>query len=194
MKLEKYEAIWFDVFWTLIENKEAKKYWKQIMQLLKSNIDISSYKLMEKDYGTNPKKYFSIFDLNEKINLELLDLFEKERQAYYLKPYTKALLRFLQNKWKKLFFISNLSSLYVPIVEQLLKDFDFDKKYYSCYLGLKKNVKNPEIFHKVVDDLQIPANKILFTGDNPINDLEAPKGIWIDTVHINGLVNNILKW
>jgi len=194
MNISSYDAIWFDVFGTLIENNEAKKYGREIISILKKQVwDLSSYQLMERDYWKNPDKYFSIFNLQDSVKNELISLFYKEKKSYKLKPYTKELIGFLKGQNKKVFLISNLSSLYVSIVEELLWNFDFDLKVYSCYVWMKKNIQNPEIFKQTLEFLRIKPDKVIFTWDNIKNDVQAPSKIWINSILIGDFVNNILN-
>jgi len=155
--------------------------------------DLSNYQLMEKDYWKNPDKYFSIFNLQDNIKNELISLFHKEKKVYKLKPYTKELISYLKEQNKKIFLISNLSSLYISVVDELLWNFDFDLKVYSCYVWMKKSIQNPRIFNYTLESLKTKPDKVIFTWDNIKNDVQAPRKIWINSILIDEFVKNILK-
>jgi uncharacterized protein YeeX (DUF496 family) len=58
--------------------------------------------------------------MSESHKKELIDIFKAKKQVYKLKPYTEEVLTKLKENKKTIFLISNLASLYVPVVRKLL--------------------------------------------------------------------------
>jgi FMN phosphatase YigB (HAD superfamily) len=176
-------VIWFDVFGTLIENKCAKQYGKKILSVLQREIDFKSKDLLVNDYWNEPYEYFKNLWVNKNTIDDLVKLFELEKEKYFLKPYTTELIWKLRKYKKTIFLLSNLSSLYVPVVEKMLAPM-IKKRYYSCYLWMKKNLQNPKIFEYVANDLWVPTSSILFVWDSYKNDILASQKVWYNSMLI----------
>ncbi len=207
------KAVWFDAFWTLIDDSKKpnfnlskifKKYW----------LNIKDTDLIKQVYPENPYDYYEeLFDfLFEKewskrtyknsISQEdkdiILENYKKEINSYILKPDTERLLKKIKSEINYIFLISNLSSLYINKVEQLLKWQEFLFKIYSCEVWMQKTIKNTDIFdltHEILNRKSwkiFRKNKILFTWDKEANDEIAPRKAWFQTINIDKFKKIIL--
>ena len=79
-------------------------------------------------------------------------------------------LDFLHQKGIRTAFCSNLALPYHVAVKTLLPPVDHYVLSYEA--GLIK--PQPEIYRRCVDVLKVPANEVLFVGDHPVLDYEAP--------------------
>ena len=192
-------CIIFDAFWTLIETTWAEKYYKKSLEILKKHWDIKKLNLLTSKYPNFSKHYYENIlkqlwkDKNSKVIDELVFLFNYEKEFYKLKPYTKELLDLLKDEWKHISVVSNLSSLYVPILEDLLFHLPINKFYYSCELWIKKNKDDLFIYKYVLKDLWINSKQAIFTWDSLVNDVLWPSKLGIKSFLIDEFVKERLN-
>ena len=97
-------------------------------------------------------------------------------------PGARALLRRL-HATHRLACLSNSNELHTPLHRQSIEDL-LDSYYFSDELGFVK--PDREIFDHVIFDLGVPANRIAFFDDTPIN-VEAAKRAGLEAFHVDGL-------
>ena len=98
------------------------------------------------------------------------------------------MLRKLRKSGYKLFLLSNINSIHLRDVYNIIKEehgdlnFDalFDKPYYSHLIGRRK--PNPETYRFVLEDAGIIAEETLFIDDNADN-IKGASTIGLNTVH-----------
>ena len=212
--LKNIQAVWFDAFWTLIDDSKKPNF--NLAKIFKKyNLTLKDTHLMKEVYPQNIYEYYEeLFDflfekewlwrtyinhVSDEDKKTIIENYKKEIDSYTLIPQTKELLEKVKSKTDYIFLISNLSSLYVNKVEELLKWYDFLFKLYSCDTWYQKTIKNTNIFDLSSEILNrkswiiIPKNKILFTWDSKANDIIAAKNAWFNSINIDRLRNKILN-
>jgi FMN phosphatase YigB (HAD superfamily) len=209
LKENSIKAVWFDAFWTLIEGKNnsskvfykiIKKYWW----------DVSKINLLTTNYSSNPETFFKETIIKSWINynkipqveiLNLLKTFNNDFENYKLIENTEKLIRKVKENVDYIFLISNLSSLYIPVIRKLGLENYFNFVFYSCEMWEKKTTNNPKIFNtaniylNTLPDTKIiiPKKETLFVWDNYQADIIAPKNAWFETMDINKFRKKILN-
>ena len=108
---------------------------------------------------------------------------EKEIASAKLYPESREVLEELRKKNIKLGLISNLASSYKePFFEFGLNEY-FDEVLFSCDVGLRKT--NPKIYQKMIKNLNINPAQVLMTGDSVSADVDGPKSIGMDAIHLH---------
>ena len=108
---------------------------------------------------------------------------EKERDSATLYPEARKVLEALNQRNLKLGSISNLASQYKkPFFELGLHDY-LDEFLFSCEVGLIK--PDPMIYHKMIAELGIDPSQALMIGDNAHTDVDGPKSIGMNAVHLD---------
>ena len=62
----------------------------------------------------------------------------------------------------------------------------FDVEIFSCDVGCVK--PEPEIFHKCLDALGLPASECVFVGDGGSNELAGARAVGLRTVFVSGVM------
>lgn len=108
---------------------------------------------------------------------------EKEIASAKLYPESREVLEELRKKNIKLGLISNLASSYKePFFEFGLNEY-FDEVLFSCDVGLRKT--NPKIYQKMIKNLNINPSQVLMTGDNVRADVDGPRSIGMNAIHLD---------
>ncbi|MCK5630588.1 MAG: HAD family hydrolase, partial [Nanoarchaeota archaeon] len=108
---------------------------------------------------------------------------EKEIASAKLYPESREVLEELRKKNIKLGLISNLASPYKePFFEFGLNEY-FDEVLFSCDVGLRKT--NPKIYQKMIKNLNINPSQVLMTGDNVRADVDGPRSIGMNAIHLD---------
>lgn len=108
---------------------------------------------------------------------------KEERASALLYPETRSVLDNLRKKDLRLGLISNLASPYkLPFFELGLNEY-FDEVVFSCDVGLRK--PDLGIYQKIVEKLGIDHSKALMIGDKVHADVDGPKSIGMNAVHID---------
>jgi HAD superfamily hydrolase (TIGR01549 family) len=122
--------------------------------------------------------------LEKKIDISSYEIeIEKERASATLYPETKNVLAGLKEKNLKIGLISNLGSLYKKPFFDLQLDEYFDEILFSCDVGLRK--PDPKIYQRMIEKLKIEPNRAIMTGDKIHADVDGPKSIGMNAVHLN---------
>ncbi len=108
---------------------------------------------------------------------------KKEAFSSSLYPETKDVLKELKKRNLKLGLISNLASPYKNPFFELGLDKYFNEVLFSCDIGLKK--PDPKIYQKIAQHLNINPSKILMTGDSIRADVDGPRSIGINAIHLD---------
>ena len=212
-KQNQIQAVWFDAFWTLIDDSKRPKF--NLARIFKKYwLNLKETNLIVKQYSQNPEKYYQeLFDylfqkewkwrsykkdVSDKDKKIILENYYQEIESYSLRPQTDEFLEKIKSQVDSIFLISNLSSIYVNKVEELLKNHNFLFKIYSCDVWLQKTIKNTEIFDLSYEKLKenwtiVKRNKILFSWDKKSNDEIAPKNAWFQAINIDKFRNIILN-
>src|SRR3989344_3260830 len=115
---------------------------------------------------------------------------EKERASASLYPESRAVLDKLKKQEIRLGLISNLASPYKsPFFNLGLNEY-FDEVLFSCDVGLIK--PDSRIYQKMIERLGINPAQTLMTGDKVHADVDGPRSIGINAVHLDR-TNNSLK-
>ena len=208
------KAVWFDAFWTLIDDSKRPHF--NLAKIFKKyNLALKNTHLIKEVFPKNPHEYYEelfdflfekewlwrtyINDVSDEDKKIIIKNYEKEINSYILRPQTDELLKKIKSKTDHIFLISNLSSLYINKVDELLNWYNFLFKLYSCEAWYQKTIKNTDIFDLSSEILNrkswivIPKNKILFTWDSNSNDIIAPKNAWFNSINIDTLIDKILN-
>ncbi len=209
--LENIHAVWFDAFWTLIDDSKRKGL-KEVFWIFKKYwLKLSDWEVVIKDYPTNTEHYYEeifnklfkskwdwesyLYDVSESDKNILQELIRNELKSYTLRKWTNDLLYTIKQNVDSIFLISNIASPYIKKVEELLPEWIFDFSLYSCREGVKKTLENTLIFDRAFENLweHMMREQILFTWDSTSNDIIAPQKAWMNTIHIDSLRANILN-
>ena len=153
------KAVWFDLFWTLIDDSKKPKF--NLSRIFKKYwLKLKDTDLIKQVYTENPYDYYEeLFDFlfekewskrtykNDVLEEDkdiILENYKKEINSYTLKPKTKKFLAKIKSEVDYIFIISNLSSVYINKVEELLKWEGFLFKIYSCEAWMQKTIKNTD--------------------------------------------------
>ena len=113
---------------------------------------------------------------------------EKERASASLYPETRAVLDKLKEQEIRLGLISNLASPYKsPFFNLGLNEY-FDEVLFSCDVGLIK--PDSRIYQKMIERLGINPAQTLMTGDKVHADVDGPRSIGINAVHLDRTNNS----
>jgi len=176
----------FDLFGTLIYlADETKPYLKLFLEL---DIPLQERSLARRIALT--EDFNNLAGLVErikpgaKIDLQRYeDEVSKEADSARLYPETKEVLEELRDRNIKLGLISNLASPYKkPFFDLGLNDY-FDYTIFSCEVGLIK--PDYEIYQKIVQEMEIDPLHTLMTGDKIHADVDGPKSIGMNAVHLD---------
>lgn len=107
------------------------------------------------------------------------------------------LLNNLKNRYP-IYLLSNTNSIHIAKCNQYFKNkFGinkvadiFDKAFLSYEMGLFK--PDPEIYNTVLEEIDLPAQKVLFIDDN-LDNINSAKELGLQTIHIN-LPNNLTDY
>ena len=202
MNLQDYKAVWFDAFWTLITEANkldrlqfvlTKKYW---WDMKKSNLLTTIYSQNIEDYlkETFKSSWVDFSDLSEEEKEKLMAAYQKDLDSYQLRESSEQLLEKVKHSVDQIFLLSNLSSLYIPVVEKLWLWNYFNFILFSCNEWLKKDINNPEICELACKKLVwIDKKKVIYTWDKEWNDEIAPKNAWFDAINIEKFREIILN-
>ncbi len=207
------EVIWFDAFWTLIDDGKRPKF--NLARIFRKYwLNLRETDLIVKKYSEDPKKYYQeLFDylfqkewkgrtykknVSEEDKKIILENYYQEIESYSLRPKTNELLEIIKSELQNLFLISNLSSIYICKVEELLTEHKFLFKIYSCNVWMQKTIKNTEIFdlsYKKLEEswITVKRNKVLFSWDKEANDEIAPRNAWFQAINIDELRRILLN-
>jgi FMN phosphatase YigB (HAD superfamily) len=203
MNLKNYDTVWFDAFWTLVEGSNSTDRYQHTL-IKKYGWDMRKAQLLISPYPQTPEEYFkevfpaswvSYGQISDEEKKQLLKYYEEDYNNYKLFERTEELLETVKSQVDHIFLISNLSSLYIPVIEKLWLTNYFNFIIYSCDFWAKKSVNSTDIFDWAYERINsnIPRNKILYTGDKEGNDQVAPKKAWFDAVGIEEFRKIILE-
>ena len=82
---------------------------------------------------------------------------------------------------------SNLSVDYVAALSAC-PEIKPEFRILSCHVGCMK--PDPEIYDLVIRAAGVPAERILFTGDTPVADIEGPRLAGMHSMHIDQFMNS----
>jgi putative hydrolase of the HAD superfamily len=113
------------------------------------------------------------------------DVYEQFRDSrgWKLFPETLDVLKELQRLQYKLGIISNFDSRIYSVLQSLNISSYFDSITISSQTGFAK--PHPEIFKAAIRAAGVPANRILFVGDNLTDDVQAGAAAGMHTVLID---------
>jgi putative hydrolase of the HAD superfamily len=107
----------------------------------------------------------------------------RDSRGWRLFPETFDVLRELKRLQYKLGIISNFDSRIYSVLESLKIVSYFDSITISSQTGYAK--PDPEIFEAAIRAAGVPANRILFVGDNLTDDVQAGAAAGMNTVLID---------
>ncbi len=209
---ENIHAVWFDAFWTLIDDSKRENLKEVFLIFKKYWLKLSNWGVVTSNYPSEIGLYYKkVFDYLFKIQWKgkdylhdvsqedkdvLKDLFNNELESYILREWTQELLSIIKQEVQSIFLISNVSSPYIKKVEELLPEWTFNFSLYSCIEWYKKTPDNTKIFDSAINRLpkSVKRDQILFTWDKNSNDLVASKNAWMQSVHIDKLRKEILNF
>lgn len=174
------QAVCFDVFGTLIFSSSG----------LKPYTRLRSSSGEKPDYLT---RAISIRQLAEAIGCaEKSDLLEQEviREIAGFQLFSDVVpaIEYVRLRGLSIAVCSNLAFEYVAAVQRFTAFADHH--VFSAVVGHRKPA--PEIYQAVVRKLGIAPTRILFIGDSPRNDVEAPLMFGMKAAHLNRSGGNTL--
>jgi len=195
MKTKSISGVLFDLDQTLIDFLKMKRYSCKaaIDAMIKSGLVIKKKKAerilfeLYDRHGIEDPLIFQRFlaKVNRKIDYPLLAkaiAAYRKAQRTVLQPYPNArqTLSKLKRKGIKLGVVSDASRIkaHVRLAEMDLADF------FEVIIALEdtgKTKPHPAPFRKAIQKLRIPAEKILFVGDNPHRDIAGAKAVGMKT-------------
>jgi len=107
----------------------------------------------------------------------------RDSRGWRLFPETLAVLKELKRLQYKLGIISNFDSRIYSVLQSLEIATYFDSVTISSQTGYAK--PDPEIFEAAIRAAGVPANRILFVGDNLTDDVQAGAAAGMNTVLID---------
>ena len=113
---------------------------------------------------------------------------EQERASALLYPETSSVLDELKRRNIQLGLISNLASPYKQPFSGLGLNQCFDEVLFSCDLGLRK--PDPRIYQKMIEQFKINPAQALMVGDRVHVDVDGPKSIGMNAVHLDRTKNS----
>ena len=108
---------------------------------------------------------------------------EEEVASAETYPETRSVLDDLRKINIKLGLVSNLASPYKKPFFVLRLDQYFDEVIFSCDIGLRK--PETKIYQKIIEMLKINPAQTLMTGDKVSADVDGPKSICMNAVHLD---------
>ncbi len=185
--MEKIQAVIFDLYNTLIYLADDTKPHKGLFTAigLQTPEELSqAYQIATTEAFDNLADLIKRIKPSAQINLEPYQKeIEKERASATLYPETINVLNELKKRNLPLGLISNLASPYKkPFFDLGLNEY-FNEILFSCDAGLKK--PNLKIYQEMIKKLKVEPAQALMTGDNVKNDVEGPKSIGINAVHLD---------
>ncbi len=179
------KAVLFDVDWVIITNvysfsKQMQKYYlnnKDDMleffngEFRKTSIwkadlkEILKPRLEKWNWILWVENFLDLWFLSEaKTDIKILNLIKILREKNILCCVTTN-----QEKYRKEF-----------LLEELWFNNIFDKQYFSC--DLKQAKPSLEYFQKIIDDLKLKPEEILFIDDDQ-NNVKGAKNLWIEGIY-----------
>lgn len=186
------DLVIFDLYDTLIYLNNKTKPYKKLL----SEINLQTTKEIKEAWRIALTENFSgLEEFVKRINPDLnLDIgfyekeLEREIKSASIYPETKDVLRKLKNKKIRLGLISNLASPYKKPFFDLDLNKYFDNILLSCDIGMRK--PELDIYKKMIKLSGVNPNKSLMIGDKIREDVETPKSIGINAVHIDRANNS----
>ena len=183
-----YQAIIFDLYGTLIEQKRRFHPYERCISLLNDK------NVLRKDI--KPREVAltedlpSISSFVQRVTWEFKgtsdewerDL-EKEVRSVRLFEETERVLRTLKGKGFLLGMISNLASPYKWFPDRQLISSLMDGEVFSCEVGWYK--PQPEIYWLLVDQLAVDPSHMLMVGDYWKEDVIGPRSIGADSLYLD---------
>ncbi len=124
----------------------------------------------------------SLFPENSEAAMHMWELF---KHSYFdsLFPDTLPIINLLKQRGVPISIVSNYGAHLIYTLYKL-KIYDyFDFVIVSSIVGVAK--PDPKIFEMAMEKAGIPANQILYVGDNVTDDIEGANNVGIDAVLIN---------
>jgi len=184
LKDKMIKAILFDLYGTLI-CLEGESPYEELLRSIQ-NVEeracvkriISTQEYPDQTYLTLYFQQASRFDIaycEERI--------EEECRVASLFPDVRIVLDALQKSKMKLGLISNVSSPYKSPFYRLELSQYFDEVFFSCELGMKK--PDSAIYETMLARLDVLPAQVLMIGDSRRNDVEAPRSMGINALHLD---------
>ena len=180
------KAVIFDLYGTLIYNKDTNPYLRLFFEL---GLSAEEMKQARKIAMTEDFNDLSGLVKRIKPDATVLNLpaYEEEVTAgvasTMLFPETKKVLEELQKRGLKLGLISNLASPYKKPFFNLELEKYFDLVLFSCEVGLYK--PDLRIYQKMLSNLECEASHTLMIGDKKHCDVDPPKALGMQAMLID---------
>jgi putative hydrolase of the HAD superfamily len=140
-----------------LTTNDEKEWWKSVVHRVFSDVGMVE----------NFEKFFD----------EVYDKF-RGAQGWHLFPETREVLEDLRARQLKLGVISNFDSRLYSVMDDLDIRGYFDSVTISSETGYAK--PQPEIFHVAVRSLDVLPGRILFAGDNLLDDYQAGRNAGLE--------------
>lgn len=178
-----YEAVVFDLYDTLVYFISRTKPLHRMITDLKltpEQIQNAGYIATTQNFNSI-SEFASVLKPDHELYIPAYEKdLEEELKLVVVYPETIKTLERLRKEKIKLGLISNLGTPYKkPFFDLHLNSF-FDEIVFSCDAGFRK--PEPQIYHAMLKKLNLPAEKIIMTGDNFSADVEGPKTAGMDAV------------
>jgi len=159
---------------------------KEILEFLAQSLGVS-YRKIKKDFASEnlykalnePRSFWEKY-ANKTLSKSWVEEFEAHKRNIVREiPHMRPLLEDLKARGFQLALLSNTNKYRARFVESMGGYNLFDPILLSCYLGVKK--PDPEIYKKLLNHLEWPANQCLFI-DNKEKNIEAAQKFGIDGI------------
>jgi HAD superfamily hydrolase (TIGR01549 family) len=187
------KAVVFDLYGTLIHITNEIRPYSQLfsrMSIENSEESKQARRIAMTESFDSLSAYVKKIKPESKIDLSLYEReIGKEKSSVRIFSETKKVLRELRKREIKVGLISNLASPYKsPFYEFGLEKY-FNEVIFSCDVGFRKPEK--EIYQIMIERLGVNSKEILMTGDKVFADVDGPKSVRMNAVHLDRKNNSI---
>ena len=191
------KCIIFDLGGVIVDYTEEKYY-----RLLSEKFNIPYNRIFNKlepliktaELGSISQKNFEKSikkDLNIRSDIMWIEAFKKFGKT---DKNMVELVRGLRKQYK-ICLLTNISrSRYATATEYFINKNNFDERFVSCYLNMRK--PNANIYEYIIKKIKLPANEILFI-DNMGENLINPRKLGINCIlfkNYNKLISDLKKY
>ncbi|MGV8086804.1 MAG: HAD family hydrolase [Candidatus Woesearchaeota archaeon] len=194
-KISDIKLIVFDLYHTLIYPEYIAKPYTELLKTIgiknSEELKIARKIAMTKDFNTI-EEYVKIIAPQTKLKKAVYEKYDaqiqKEIRSTKVYPEVVHVLDKLVSKNIQIGLISNLASPYkIPFLKSELAEY-FNKVILSCDIGITK--PNLEIYQKMIESIAIKPSQALMIGDSIRNDVEGPKAIGMNAIHLDRIGNS----
>lgn len=180
------EAVCFDAFGTLVEIIDKQQAFLPLFRAVPPEKRRElKHRLMREDRPFTDWPEALGAEVDPMTLLEVMERVMIETGSIAVRPGMADIWTRLRGEGLRLALCSNLASDYVMALRNALPERP-EIEVLSCKVGAIK--PKPAIYAAVLDGLQIEAGRVLFVGDTPRADIEGPRAVGMNAIHVDELV------